>query len=80
MCRQKRLSENELSIKLYPEFISSTEDCSWVLLKLNPEQNLAYLIFMITQHVNDTILEKVSAMEYGKTMINISQTSIHPLV
>lgn len=70
---------NELSIILYPEFITDFDKYSWILLTLEPEQNLAYLIFMITQHINDTILEKVSSMEYGKSLIQIDQTTIHPL-
>lgn len=49
------------------------------MLRLNPEENLAYLIFMLTQHINDTILEKVSAMEYGSSMIEISKSNIFPI-
>ncbi|MEA5478142.1 hypothetical protein VB774_11000, partial [Pseudanabaena galeata UHCC 0370] len=74
-----KLDKGELSIILYPEFITDFENYGWIILTLEPEQNLAYLIFMITQHVNDTILEKVSSMEYGKTLIEISQSLIHPL-
>lgn len=74
-----KLKANEISIKLYPEFIEKGANCKWVLLTLNPEQNLAYLIFMLTQHINDTILEKASTMAYGQTMINISKTNINIL-
>ncbi len=74
-----KLAKGELSIKLYPEFCNSAAKCRWVLLRLSPEQNFAYLIFMLTQHINDSILEKVSAMEYAQTMINIPQTAITPL-
>jgi len=76
---EQKLSKGELSIKLYPEFNVTSPKCSWVFLKLSPEENLAYLVFMLTQHINDTILEKVSAMEYGKTMIDIPKSSISPL-
>jgi hypothetical protein len=76
---KEKISKGEISIKLYPEF-NTNNDCCWVFLKLKPEQNLAYLIFMLSQHVNDTILEKVSAMEYGQNMITISQSSIQPLI
>lgn len=74
-----KLEKDELSIILYPEFIKNFADYGWVLLTLPPEQNLSYLVFMITQHVNDTVLEKVSSMEYGKSLIEISQSLIHPL-
>lgn len=76
---EAKLKEDELSIKLYPEFNDIANKCRWVLLRLSPEENLAYLIFMLTQHINDTILEKVSAMDYAKSMMNISRTSISPL-
>lgn len=74
-----KLDKGILEIKLYPEFNTDNKQCSWVMLKLNPEDNLAYLIFMLTQHINDTILEKVSAMEYASTMIEISKTKIFPI-
>lgn len=76
---EEKLDKGELSIKLYPEFISPEVKCRWVMLKLKPEENLAYLIFMLTQHINDTVLEKVSSMEYGQAMINILKTNISPL-
>lgn len=76
---KEKLSAGELSIMLYPEFIDTFEKYSWILLTLSPEQNLAYLIFTLTQHINDTILEKVSSMDYGKSLIEISPSSIHPL-
>lgn len=75
-----KLAKDEFSIKLYPEFVSEQDNCKWVFLRLKPEQNLAYLIFMLTQHVNDSILEKVSSMEYGTTMITIPDSSIQPLI
>lgn len=74
-----KLSAGVIEIKLYPEFNKSVDKCSWVMLRLNPEENLAYLIFMLTQHINDTILEKVSAMEYGSSMIEISKSNIFPI-
>lgn len=76
---EQKLSKGELLIKLYPEFNGTSTKYSWVFLKLSPEENLAYLVFMLTQHINDTILEKVSAMKYGKTMIDIPKSSISPL-
>lgn len=74
-----KLNKGEISIKLYPEHIASEEKYKWVRLALKPEENLAYLIFMLTQHINDTILEKISAMEYAQSMINIPRTNIFPL-
>lgn len=76
---KEKLGTGIIEIKLYPEFNKPDDKCSWVMLRLNPEENLAYLIFMLTQHINDTILEKVSAMEYGSSMIEISKSNIFPI-
>ena len=76
---KKKVEQNELSIILYPEFNKNKNDFKWVLLTLKPEENLAYLIFMLTQHINDSVLEKVSSMEYGQNMIDISKSNITPL-
>jgi len=76
---KEKLGTGIIEIKLYPEFNKADDKCSWVMLRLNPEENLAYLIFMLTQHINDTILEKVSAMEYGSSMIEISKSNIFPI-
>lgn len=73
------LNNGNIEIKLYPEFNGDDSKCSWVMLRLKPEENFAYLIFMLTQHINDTILEKVSAMEYGSSMIEISKSNIFPI-
>lgn len=75
-----KLNSGIVEIKLYPEFNGIDSACAWVMLRLNPEENLAYLIFMLTQHINDTILEKVSAMEYGSSMIEIAKSKIFPLI
>jgi hypothetical protein len=74
-----KLNMGQLVIKLYPEFAESGTN-RWIMLKLSPEESFAYLIFMLTQHINDTILEKVSAMEYAQSMITISPTQISPLI
>lgn len=76
---KNKIDKGELSIILYPEFISNKDDFKWVLLTLKPEENLAYLIFMLTQHINDTVLEKISSMKYGETMIEINKSNISPL-
>lgn len=76
---KNKIDKGELSIILYPEFISNKNDFKWVLLTLKPEENLAYLIFMLTQHINDTVLEKISSMKYGETMIEINKSNISPL-
>jgi hypothetical protein len=75
---EAKLNEGLLSIKLYPEFQNGVK-YRWVMLKLKPEENLAYLIFMLTQHINDTILERVSAMDYAQAMIEIPLTNVSPL-
>jgi hypothetical protein len=72
-----KLNTGQLVIKLYPEF-AEPDTNRWIMLKLPPSECLAYLIFMLTQHINDTILEKVSAMEYAQSMITISPTQISP--
>ncbi|HMF70982.1 MAG TPA: DUF6602 domain-containing protein [Flavitalea sp.] len=75
----EKLEHGELSIKLYPEFVSSEVKCQWALIQLESEANLAYLIFMLTQHINDSVLEKVSSMGYGQSMIDVLSSSIQLL-
>jgi hypothetical protein len=79
MVDEGKMKKGELNIKLYPEFNSAGVNCRWIMVKLKPEEALAYLVFMLTQHINDTVLEKVSAMDYAQTMITIPSTNISPL-
>jgi len=76
---EEQINHGTLQIKLYPEFTDGSEKCRWVFIKMEPHESFAYLIFMITQHLNDTILEKVATMDYGATMIEIPKTNISPL-
>lgn len=76
---EEQVNHGNLEIKLYPEFTDDSEKCRWVFIKMEPHESFAYLIFMITQHLNDTILEKVATMDYGATMIEIPKTNISPL-
>lgn len=75
---EEKLRVNQIVIKLYPEF-SDPEKHRWILLSLAPEECLAYLIFMLTQHINDTVLERVSAMQYASSMITIYPSQISPI-
>jgi len=73
------LEMNKLCIKLYPEFVGETESCKWYFLQLEPEECLAYLVFMLTQHVNDTILEKPVMLDYGTSLFQISLSNLKNL-
>jgi hypothetical protein len=79
MVDEDQLKEGALVIKLYPEFAEEGKKYRWILLRLEPAESLAYLVFMLTQHINDTVLEKVSAMDYAQAMIAVSASSISPL-
>jgi hypothetical protein len=73
------LEKNELKIKLYPEFVKPYENCQWYFLRLDPEESLAYLVFMLIQHINDTVLQKASSFDYCKKMLDISITNLTPI-
>jgi hypothetical protein len=73
---EDKLNQGELCVKLYPEFTEPGKKYRWILLTLEPAESLAYLIFMLTQHINDSVLEKVSAMDYAQTMIDVARSRI----
>jgi hypothetical protein len=71
-----KLDKGDLQITLYPEFKESDPDINWVLLRLEPEVTLAYLVFLISQHLNETVLEKASYLDYLNKMFGIGLPNI----
>lgn len=71
-----KLDKGYLEITLYPEFKESDPNIKWVFLRLEPEVTLAYLVFLISQHLNETVLEKASYMEYLNKMFGIGLVNI----
>jgi hypothetical protein len=74
-----RLKSNEMAIKLYPEYVTNEEACEWFFLQLEPEESLAYLVFILIQHINDTVLERASLLTYSKSLLDISLQNLNPI-
>jgi hypothetical protein len=76
---KEKIKKGNIDIKLYPEFIKEKEKMQWIFLKLEPEVTLAYMIFLISQHINDTVLENVSFLKYAAAIFNITKSNIYPI-
>ena len=73
---KKKLDENHLEVILYPEFKGEDSNLEWVFLRLDPEETLVYLVFLLSQHLNESVLEKASYLEYIDKMVGVSLTNI----
>lgn len=76
---KEKVNKGELEIKLYPEFCKDKSKVFWIFLQLDSELNLAYMIFLLLQHINDTFLDKVSYLQYAQSIIEISKSNIYPI-
>ena len=77
---KNKIKTGKLEIKLYPEFIKNKSDIEWIFLKLDPEVTLAYMVFLLSQHVNDTVIESVSYLDYAQSIFNVTKANIYPIV
>lgn len=77
---KNKIKQGKLEIKLYPEFIKDKSEVEWIFLKLDPEKTLAYLVFLLSQHINDTVIESVSYLEYAQSIFNVTKANIYPIV
>jgi hypothetical protein len=76
---KEKIKNGLLEIKLYPEFVKDKKKYEWIFLKLEPEVTLAYMVFLLLQHINDTVIESVSYLEYAQSIFNISKANIYPI-
>lgn len=77
---KNKIKQGKLEIKLYPEFIKDKSEVEWIFLKLDPEKTLAYMIFLLSQHINDTVIESVSYLEYAQSIFDVTKANIYPIV
>ena len=77
---KNKIKTGKLENKLYPEFIKNKSDIEWIFLKLDPEVTLAYMVFLLSQHVNDTVIESVSYLDYAQSIFNVTKANIYPIV
>jgi len=77
---KNKIKTGKLEIKLYPEFVKNKSDVEWIFLKLDPEVTLAYMVFLLSQHVNDTVIESVSYLDYAQSIFNVTKANIYPIV
>lgn len=70
---EQNVSRGDIHINLYPEFHREDDTCKWYFLPNSDKigKNLAFLIFALQQHLDDSILEKPSLLEYGAGLLNI---------
>lgn len=75
---ERASNSNSLSIKLYPEFESENEDCAWYFFAEDENYglNLALMVFILMQHIDDTILDNPSYLKYGLSMLKINANSL----
>ncbi len=75
---ERNATKGNIHINLYPEFHQSDDACNWYFLpnSENIGKNLAFLIFAIQQHLDDSILEKPSLLEYGAGILNIKTSDL----
>jgi hypothetical protein len=72
----------EISIKLYPQFESQNLNCSWYFLPFEEMQkgrSLAYLLFLLKQHIDDSLLEQPSILSYASDLLEINPRTLTSL-
>lgn len=74
----EKVVDDGIHINLYPEFHDADDDCKWYFLPNADDtgKNLAFLVFAIQQHLDDSILEKPSLLAYGAGLLNIRTSDL----
>lgn len=78
MIDEKQSAGDSVHIKLYPGFQRGNDKCKWYFLPNSDElgKNLAFLIFSIQQHIDDSVLERPSLLDYGSGLLNINRSEL----
>ena len=76
---ENEIQQGNMKIKLYPQFEINNGSCNWYFFNCEEfiGQNLALLIFMISQHITDSKLENISLLEYGTRVLKINRKSLY---
>jgi|GEM_PF-5587426 len=75
---EKKSNSETISIKLYPENEADNHDCCWYFFSESDNYgiNLAMMVFILMQHLDDTLLDHPSFLEYGISMLKINSQSL----
>lgn len=69
LINKEKLKSGILRVHLYPEFVQSTSEWEWKFIRsTNSGQNLAYILSCLNEHLNNTILEAPSFLEYSQSI------------
>jgi len=62
---------------LYPEYITDLSSVEWKFIDCaQGGRNLAYLLFCISQHLNNVILEKPPYLKYSTSLLDLDTESL----
>jgi len=71
------LKQGKLTINLYPEFVQNDPSYEWKFISCkNSARNFAFLIFCLTEHLSNTILEKPSYLSYSTSLLGIEDDQL----
>ncbi|WP_344767755.1 DUF6602 domain-containing protein [Pedobacter ginsengiterrae] len=80
LLNKKDLESGSISINIYPEFETESQDYVWRFIRSNdPGKNLSYLLFCLMQHLSSSILEKPPYLTYAQNIWDIDETDISEL-
>lgn len=66
------LEIGKLTVHLYPEYITDFSSVAWKFIDCSQGgRNLAYLLFCISQHLNNVILEKPPYLKYSASLLEL---------
>ncbi|MNI83220.1 hypothetical protein D3C73_1400080 [compost metagenome] len=66
------LESGKLTVQLYPEYVTDFSSVVWKFIDYSDGgRNLAYLLFCISQHLNNVILEKPPYLKYSASLLEL---------
>lgn len=72
LVNKHELTQGKLSVQLYPEYVTDYSSVAWKFIDCNQGgRNLAYLLFCISQHLNNVILEKPPYLKYSSSLLDL---------
>ena len=77
LVNKEDLQSNKLTVQLYPEYITDLSSVEWKFIDCaQGGRNLAYLLFCISQHLNNVILEKPPYLKYSTSLLDLDTESL----
>lgn len=72
LVNKEELTKGNLSVQLYPEYVTDYSTVAWKFIDCSKGgRNLAYLLFCISQHLNNVILEKPPYLKYSSSLLEL---------